>query len=303
MTFERFLASLYMTAMMQLGLMRQQGEQPRIDIIGARQTIDTLSLIAEKTKGNLTPAEENFLQNSLYELRMAYVEVTNALARPPQAGPAHGNRNPRKMKATLTVLGSGTSMGVPTLGCDCAVCHSTDPHDRRTRPSIMLEYGGKVVLIDTTPDFYTQAIRENITRVDAVLYTHTHADHILGIDDLRPLSYRHKPDKLPLYARPDAAAFLRKMFSYIFDADYKFGGLPQLELRADRWAGRCIWSAVRAGDSDSRRNPDLWLPVRLGGVSDGPQRDSGVVACISWKDSTFCFWMRCGTSRIPRTRR
>jgi phosphoribosyl 1,2-cyclic phosphate phosphodiesterase len=67
--------------------------------------------------------------------------------------------------------------------------------------------------------------------VDAVFYTHTHADHILGIDDLRPLSYRHKPAKLPLYARPDAAAFLRKMFSYIFDADYKYGGLPQLELR------------------------------------------------------------------------
>ena len=89
-TFERFMASLYMTAMLQLGLMRQQGEQPRVDIIGARQTIDTLSLIAEKTKGNLTPVEENFLQNSLYELRMAYVEVTNTLARPPQAGPATG---------------------------------------------------------------------------------------------------------------------------------------------------------------------------------------------------------------------
>jgi len=90
MTFERFLASLYMTAMLQLGLMREQGTQPRVDVIGARQTIDTLSLIAEKTKGNLTPTEENFLQNSLYELRMAYVEVTNALARPPQAGPATG---------------------------------------------------------------------------------------------------------------------------------------------------------------------------------------------------------------------
>jgi hypothetical protein len=89
-TFERFLAQLYMTAMLQLGLMRQQGEQPRVDIIGARLSIDTLSLIAEKTKGNLTPAEQNFLQNSLYELRMAYVEVTNALARPPQAGPATG---------------------------------------------------------------------------------------------------------------------------------------------------------------------------------------------------------------------
>ena len=90
MTFERFLASLYMTAMLQLGLMHQQGQQPQIDIIGARQTIDTLSLLAEKTKGNLTSTEENFLQNSLYEVRMAYVEVTNALARPPQPGAATG---------------------------------------------------------------------------------------------------------------------------------------------------------------------------------------------------------------------
>ena len=89
-TFERFLASLYMTAMLQLGLMRQRNEEPRVDIVGARQTIDTISLISEKTKGNLTPVEENFLQNSLYELRMAYVEVTNALARPPQPGPATG---------------------------------------------------------------------------------------------------------------------------------------------------------------------------------------------------------------------
>jgi len=135
------------------------------------------------------------------------------------------------MKATLTVLGSGTSMGVPTLGCDCAVCRSSDPHDKRTRPSVMIEYAGKVVLIDTAPDFYAQAIREHIQRVDAVFYTHTHADHILGIDDLRPFSFGHKPDKLPLYARPEAAAFLRRMFSYIFDADYKFGSLPELDLR------------------------------------------------------------------------
>jgi len=90
MTFERFLASLYMTAMLQLGLMHQQGEQPRMDIIGARQTIDTLALLAEKTKGNLTSTEETFLQNSLYEVRMAYVEVTNALSRPPQPGAATG---------------------------------------------------------------------------------------------------------------------------------------------------------------------------------------------------------------------
>ena len=90
MTFERFIASLYMTAMVQLGLMHQQGEQPQLDIIGARQTIDTLALLGEKTKGNLTSTEENFLQNSLYEVRMAYVEVTNALSRPPQPGAATG---------------------------------------------------------------------------------------------------------------------------------------------------------------------------------------------------------------------
>ncbi len=85
MTFERFMASLYMTAMLQLGFMQEERGQPRIDLLGARQTVDTLGLLAEKTKGNLTPAEENFLQNCLYELRMAYVEVTNALARPPLA--------------------------------------------------------------------------------------------------------------------------------------------------------------------------------------------------------------------------
>jgi len=85
MTFERFMASLYMSAMLQLGLMQEEGGKPRLDLIGARQTIDTLSLLSEKTKGNLTAAEENFLQNVLYELRMAYVEVTNALTRPPQA--------------------------------------------------------------------------------------------------------------------------------------------------------------------------------------------------------------------------
>ncbi len=91
MNFERFMASLYMTAMMQLGVMHEQGGQPGVDLIGARQTIDTLGMMAEKTKGNLTPKEQGFLQNCLYELRMAYVEVTNALARPPQApGPITG---------------------------------------------------------------------------------------------------------------------------------------------------------------------------------------------------------------------
>jgi hypothetical protein len=92
-TFERFMASLYMSAMMQMGMMHEEGGQPRIDLIGARQTIDTLALLQEKTKGNLTSTEEHFLQNVLYELRMAYVEVTNALSRPPQPpGAVAGNQ-------------------------------------------------------------------------------------------------------------------------------------------------------------------------------------------------------------------
>ncbi len=89
--FKRFVASLYMTAMVQLGLMHERGAQPTVDLIGARQTVDTLGMLAEKTKGNVTPEEQGFLQNSLYELRMAYVEVTNALARAPQTpGPVTG---------------------------------------------------------------------------------------------------------------------------------------------------------------------------------------------------------------------
>jgi phosphoribosyl 1,2-cyclic phosphate phosphodiesterase len=133
------------------------------------------------------------------------------------------------MKATLTVLGSGTSMGVPTIGCDCAVCTSSDPRDRRTRPSVLVEYDDRRVLIDTTPDFREQAIRENITRLDAVLYTHGHADHILGLDDLRPVSYRH-PSAIPLYAHPTTAQLLRSVFRYIFEREYKYGGLARVEL-------------------------------------------------------------------------
>ena len=133
------------------------------------------------------------------------------------------------MKAVLTVLGSGTSMGVPTIGCQCRVCHSDDPHDRRTRPSIMLEYADRCVLIDTTPDFRQQAIRERITRLDAIVYTHAHADHILGLDDVRPLSFRH-PDRIPLYAHVSTAEGLQKIFRYIFDEDYKYGGIARVKL-------------------------------------------------------------------------
>jgi len=135
------------------------------------------------------------------------------------------------MRATLTVLGSGTSMGVPTIGCTCAVCSSSDPHDQRTRPSVMIEYDGKVVLIDTTPDFRQQAIREKIRRVDAVIYTHSHADHILGLDDLRPLSFHRSDGPIPLYAPDHTVATLKRIFKYIFEGDYKYGGLAKVDLK------------------------------------------------------------------------
>lgn len=122
-------------------------------------------------------------------------------------------------------------MGVPTLGCACQVCTSTDPHDRRTRPSVLVQYGGTAVLIDTTPDFRAQAIREGIRQVDAVLYTHAHADHIMGLDDVRPLSFR-RPDRIPLYASPQTKAQLESVFRYVFDPDPDYDTLPRVELRA-----------------------------------------------------------------------
>ena len=122
------------------------------------------------------------------------------------------------MNATLTFLGSGTSMGVPTLGCTCAVC--TDAYlpgspNRRTRPSVLISYNGHNVLIDTGQDFHVQAVREHIHSVDAVLYTHGHADHVLGMDDLRPLSFRN-PGGLPLYADDATADVIERVFEYTF---------------------------------------------------------------------------------------
>jgi phosphoribosyl 1,2-cyclic phosphate phosphodiesterase len=138
------------------------------------------------------------------------------------------------MRAEIIVLGSGTSMGVPTLGCGCAVCTSTDPRNRRTRPSIAVVWRRgetqHTVVIDTGPDFREQALREGIRHVDAVLYTHAHADHILGLDDLRPLSFRHKPGSLPLYADEPTAAILRRIFEYTFSATATYPMRARVEL-------------------------------------------------------------------------
>ena len=130
------------------------------------------------------------------------------------------------MNASLTFLGSGTSMGVPTLGCPCAVCASADPHDRRLRPSAAVRWtdsGGaeRLVVIDTGPDFRQQALHAGIRSVDAVFYTHAHADHIMGMDDLRPLSFAawRRGGAIPLYADEPTAAVLRRIFDYTFSPE------------------------------------------------------------------------------------
>jgi len=130
----------------------------------------------------------------------------------------------------LTVLGSGTSMGVPTLGCHCAVCESTDPHDQRTRPSILLSCNGHNVVIDTTPDFRYQAMRAHIDRLDAVVYTHGHADHVMGLDDIRPYNLKQKT-LVPIYAARDTLAILRRQFAYIFEEAQPGSTLPLIDLR------------------------------------------------------------------------
>jgi phosphoribosyl 1,2-cyclic phosphate phosphodiesterase len=149
------------------------------------------------------------------------------------------------MNGTLTFLGTGTSMGVPTIGCSCAVCTSVNPRDRRLRPSVLIRWNEpgvtpreRVVVIDTGPDFREQALRARLTQVDAVLYTHAHADHIFGMDDLRPLSFvAHRAGgSLPLYASAETQASLERIYDYTFKADATYATRARVEIRplADR---------------------------------------------------------------------
>jgi phosphoribosyl 1,2-cyclic phosphate phosphodiesterase len=129
-------------------------------------------------------------------------------------------------------------MGVPSLGCACTVCNSADPCDRRLRPSVLVEWKQdaagpeRAVVIDTGPDFREQALRAHLKRVDAVFYTHGHADHVLGMDDLRPLSFTASRESgpIPLYAAPETMAILKKIFDYTFAPDATYINRARVQL-------------------------------------------------------------------------
>lgn len=129
----------------------------------------------------------------------------------------------------LTVLGSGTSMGVPTLGCHCAVCESKDPLDKRTRPSVLLSYSGRNVVIDTTPDFRAQAMQHRLDRLDAVLFTHSHADHIFGLDDIRPFNLK-QGGSVPIYGSVETLRILQRTFAYIFEDPTPGSTIPGVDI-------------------------------------------------------------------------
>ena len=125
-------------------------------------------------------------------------------------------------------MGTGTSQGVPIIGCDCAVCHSTDPRDKRLRPSVLVDAGGKNIVIDAGPDFRYQMLRAGVQNVDAILLTHEHNDHVIGLDDVRPFNFKSWRD-MPVYGSKRVLEEVRQRFAYIF-ADNKYPGAPMIAL-------------------------------------------------------------------------
>ncbi len=129
----------------------------------------------------------------------------------------------------VTMLGSGTSTGVPTIGCTCAVCTSEDPRNRRLRPSLRLDLDQGTLLVDTSTDLRQQALTFGLPRVDAVLYTHAHADHVFGLDELRIFNYRQRSE-IPCFGAPATLDQIRRTFAYVFEPGQTGGGKPRITL-------------------------------------------------------------------------
>lgn len=135
----------------------------------------------------------------------------------------------------ITFLGTGTSQGVPVITCDCAVCQSTDTRDKRLRSSILIEFEGNNIVVDTGPDFRYQMLREEVKHLDAILMTHSHKDHIAGLDDVRAFNYQQK-SSIPIFGTQALHEALKREFYYAF-SDFKYPGVPQLELKEIDGAG------------------------------------------------------------------
>lgn len=188
------------------------------------------------------------------------------------------------LPAKITFLGTGTSSGVPMIGCTCAVCRSTDPRDRRLRPSIYVEVQGRAsILVDTSPDLRQQALAYGVGRVDAVLFTHSHADHILGLDEIRRFNYMQE-GPIPCYAAAAAWESIRRTFYYVFDGALRQGGgIPKIDAHdidgpvtiggvhvvpVPLWHGRLPILGFRFGDfaylTDCSAIPDDSWPLVAG---------------------------------------
>lgn len=129
----------------------------------------------------------------------------------------------------ITFLGTGTSQGIPVIGCDCPTCQSKDPRDQRLRVSIWIKLDGQNYIIDTGPDFRQQMLRAGVQKVDAVLMTHEHRDHVAGLDDIRPFNFKYEMD-MPVYATKQVQEALKASFAYIFEATYP--GVPRVVLNS-----------------------------------------------------------------------
>ena len=130
----------------------------------------------------------------------------------------------------VILLGTGTSQGIPVIGCDCAVCRSDDPRDNRTRASAIANYGGRNLLIDTATEFRIQALRNAVKRIDAVLFTHAHADHIHGLDDIRQFN-EIQGSTIPCYGNKDTIEAIRQKYDYVFTLTQRGGGKPDISLK------------------------------------------------------------------------